>query len=77
MEVDQCDQWERYFPMVEYAYNNTIHTSMCKTSFKIVEGRHKLPLVVKYLSNVFLVDEYSKDLMESFQRVKDATYIAQ
>ena len=75
--MDQCDQWEKYLPMVEYVYNNTIHTSMGKTPFEIVEGRPKLPLVVKYLSNVFAADEYSKGLIESFQRVKDHISIVQ
>ena len=46
-EVDHCDQWEKYLPMVEHAYNNTIHTSMGKTPFEIVEGRPKLPLMIK------------------------------
>ena len=63
--------------MVEYAYNNTINTSMGKTSFEIKEGRSKLPLMVKHLGNVFVVDKYSKDLKESFQRVKDSISIAQ
>ena len=53
--------------MVEYAYNNTIHTSMGKAPFEIVEGRPKVPLMVKYLGNVFAaVDEYSQDLSKSF-----------
>ena len=63
--------------MVEYAYNNTIHTSTGKTSFDIVKGNPKVPLMVKYLSNVFVVDEYSKDIKESCQRIKYAIYIAQ
>ena len=63
--------------MVEYAYNNTIHTSTSKTPFEIVEGRPKLPLMVKYLGNVFAADEYSRDLSESFQKVKDAISIVQ
>ena len=37
-EVDQRNQWEKYLPMVEYAYNNTIHTSTDKIPFEIVEG---------------------------------------
>ena len=61
-KVDQCDQWERHIPMVEYAYNKTIHTSIGKTPFEIVEGRPKLPLIVKYLSNVFAANECSRDL---------------
>ena len=76
-EVEQRDQWERYLPMVEYAYNNTIHTFTGKTPFEIVKGRPKVPLMVKYLTNVFAAEEYSKDLSKSFQKVKDAISIAQ
>ena len=35
--------------MAKYAYNNTIHTSMGKTAFDIVEGKPKHPLIVKYI----------------------------
>ena len=63
--------------MVEYAYNNTIHTSTGKTPFEIVEGQPKVPLMVKYLTNVFAAEEYSRDLSESFQKVKDAISINQ
>ena len=55
-EVEQRDQWEKFLPMVEYAYNNTIHTSTGKTPFEVVEGKPKLPLMVKYLSNVFAAE---------------------
>ena len=27
--VDQRGQWEKYLPLVEYAYNNTVHSSTC------------------------------------------------
>ena len=76
-KVDQQYQWENYLPMVEYTYNNTIHTSTGKTPFEIVEGRPKLPLMVKHLSNVFAADVYSKDLTKSFQRVKVSISITQ
>ena len=69
MEVDHRNQWGKYLPMVEYAYNNTIHTSTRKTPFEIVEGRPKLPLMVKYLGNVFAADEYSQDL-NLFKRLR-------
>ena len=61
--------------MVEYAYNNTIYTSTGKTPFEIIEGRPKPPLMVKYLSNVFTANEYSRDLTKSFQNVKYAISI--
>ena len=58
--------------MVDYVYNNIIHTS-----FEIIEGRSKLPLVVKYLGIVFVVDKDSSNLKKSFQRVKDDISISQ
>ncbi|MCO5611908.1 hypothetical protein L7F22_066167 [Adiantum nelumboides] len=30
--------WEHYLPLVEYAYNNTVHTSTSKAPFEIVKG---------------------------------------
>ena len=36
MDVDQKDQWKKYLPLVEYAYNNTIHTSTGKTPFEVI-----------------------------------------
>ena len=48
-----------------------------KTPFEIIEGRSKIPLIVKYLGNVLAMDKASKDLKESFQRVKDAISITQ
>ena len=64
-------------PLVEYAYNNTIHSSIGKTPFKIIEGRPKLPLIVKYMGNVFAADEYTRDLKESFDKLKESISIAQ
>ncbi|MCO5570917.1 hypothetical protein L7F22_024647 [Adiantum nelumboides] len=33
--------WKHYLPLVEYAYNNTVHTSTGKAPFEIVEGARK------------------------------------
>ncbi|MCO5606936.1 hypothetical protein L7F22_061127 [Adiantum nelumboides] len=38
---DQKTQWERYLPLEEFAYNNTIHSSTGKAPFEIVEGAIK------------------------------------
>ena len=76
-EVDQRSQWEKYLPLVEYAYNNTVHTSTGKAPFEVIEGRPKLPLIVKPHAKIFAADEYSKDLKESFNKIKEAISIAQ
>ncbi|MCO5610975.1 hypothetical protein L7F22_065223 [Adiantum nelumboides] len=64
MEVDQRSQWEKYLPLVEYAYNNTVHTSIGKAPFEVIEGRSKSPLLLKVHG-------------ESFQKIKEAISIAQ
>ena len=70
-KVDQRDQWEKYLTILEYTYNNIVHTSTRKEPFEIIEGRLKLPLIVKMLGKIFAGNEYSRDLKESFQKIKD------
>ncbi|MCO5585889.1 hypothetical protein L7F22_039823 [Adiantum nelumboides] len=76
-EVDQRSQWEKYLPLVEYAYNNTVHTSTGKAPFEVIEGRPKSPLLLKVHGKIFVADEYSRDLKESFQKIKEAISISQ
>ncbi|MCO5608021.1 hypothetical protein L7F22_062224 [Adiantum nelumboides] len=74
MEVDQRNQWEKYLPLVEYAYNNTVHTSTGKTPFEVIEGRSKVPPILKMHGKIFAADEYSRDLRDSFAKIKEALY---
>ena len=76
-KVDQRDRWQGYLPILEYAYNNTVHTSIKMAPFEIIEGRPKLPLIVKTLGKVFAIDKYSRDMKESFQKIKDTISIIQ
>ncbi|MCO5600479.1 hypothetical protein L7F22_054592 [Adiantum nelumboides] len=76
-EVDQRSQWEKYLPLVEYAYNNTVHTSTGKAPFEVIEGRSKSPLLLKVHGKIFVADEYSRDLKEYFQNMKEAISISQ
>ena len=32
-------QWEKYLPLVEFAYNNTVHSSIGKAPFEIIYGK--------------------------------------
>ncbi|MCO5552407.1 hypothetical protein L7F22_005918 [Adiantum nelumboides] len=76
-KVDQRSQWEKYLPLVEYAYNNTVHTSTRKAPFEVIEGRPKIPLLLKVHGKIFAANEYNRDLKESFQKIKEAICISQ
>ena len=76
-EVDQRNQWEKYLPLVEYVYNNTIHSTTGKTPFEILEGRSKVPLVLRTHGKIFTADEYSRDLRKSFKKIKEAISASQ
>ncbi|MCO5568017.1 hypothetical protein L7F22_021713 [Adiantum nelumboides] len=39
--------WEHYLPLVEYAYNNIVHTSIGKAPFELVEGDKKVPPILQ------------------------------
>ena len=76
-EVDQRNQWEKYLPLLEYAYNNTVHSSTGKTPFEVIEGKPKPPLMLRMKHNIFAADEYVRDIQESFQKIKEAISASQ
>ena len=76
-EVDQRNQWERYLPLVEYAYNNMVHSSIGKSPFEVIEGKPKPPLMLKIKNNIFAASEYVRDIKESFQKIKEAISASQ
>ena len=76
-EVAQRNQWEQYLPLVEYAYNDTVHTSTGKAPFEIIEGRPKLPLLLKTNDKIFAADEYVRDISVAFGKIKEAISHAQ
>ena len=73
-EVDQRDQWKKYLPLLEYAYNNTIHTSTRKAPFEIIEGRPKLPLIVKMLGHVFAANESIVGILKNLSKTLKILY---
>ena len=76
-EVDQRNQWETYLPLVEYAYNNTVHASTGKTPFEIVEGYPKVPPILRTKDKILAADEYVRDVRQAFTKVKEALQMAQ
>ena len=67
--VSQRNQWEKYLPLVEYAYNNTVLSSTGRSPFEVIEGKPKPPLMLKVKNNIFAV---VRDIKESFQKIKEA-----
>ncbi|MCO5560758.1 hypothetical protein L7F22_014378 [Adiantum nelumboides] len=65
---DQKTQWERYLPLVEFAYNNTIHSSTGKAPFEIVEGVRKVPPFLSTKDKILEANEYTRDLDTDFAK---------
>ena len=76
-EVAQANQWEKYLLLMEYAYNNTIHSSTSKTPFEVIEGRPRLPLILKPHNKIFATDEEVQDIRVAFDKIKDSISLAQ
>ncbi|MCO5581671.1 hypothetical protein L7F22_035560 [Adiantum nelumboides] len=65
-------KWEQYLPLVEYAYNNTVHSSIGKAPFEIVEGGKKVPPILHTKDKIFEADKYVQDMDEMYKKVKVA-----
>ncbi|MCO5602360.1 hypothetical protein L7F22_056491 [Adiantum nelumboides] len=62
--------WEHYLPLVEYAYNNTVHTSTGKAPFEIVEGGKKVPPILHTKDKIFEADKYVQNTDEAYRKIK-------
>ncbi|MCO5594529.1 hypothetical protein L7F22_048561 [Adiantum nelumboides] len=65
-------KWEQYLPLVEYAYNNTVHSSTGKAPLEIVEGGKKVPPILHTKDKIFEADKYVQDMDEMYKKVKVA-----
>ncbi|MCO5581506.1 hypothetical protein L7F22_035391 [Adiantum nelumboides] len=62
--------WEHYLPLVEYAYNNTVHTSTGKAPFEIAEGGKKFPPILHTKDKIFEADKYVQNTDEAYKKIK-------
>ncbi|MCO5613265.1 hypothetical protein L7F22_067541 [Adiantum nelumboides] len=69
---DHKSLWDRYLPLVEFAYNNTVRTSTGKAPFEIVEGGKKVPPILCTKDKIFEADHFVEDLATSFAKIKEA-----
>ena len=54
-----------------------VHSSTGKTPFEIVEGRPKVPPILRMKGNIFATDEHVRDIKESFQKIHEAILASQ
>ncbi|MCO5548757.1 hypothetical protein L7F22_002219 [Adiantum nelumboides] len=64
--------WKPYLPLVEYAYNNIVHSSTGKAPFEIVEGGKKVPPILHTKDKIFEAEKYVQDMDEMYKKVKVA-----
>ena len=43
----------------------------------MLEGKPKPPLIFKMKQNIFVADEYVRDIKDSFQKIKEAIFALQ
>ncbi|MCO5564156.1 hypothetical protein L7F22_017812 [Adiantum nelumboides] len=63
-------QTDGCLPLVEFAYNNTIHSSTWKAPFEIVEGVRKVPPFLSTKDKILEANEYTRDLDTDFAKVR-------
>ena len=60
----------KHLPPVEFAYNNTVHTSTGKAPFEIVEGGKKVPPILLTKDKTFEADKFVGDMKTAYEKVK-------
>ena len=68
--ADQKSQWEKYLPLVEFAYNSTVHSSIGKAPFEVIYRKVILPPILRTKDEIFAADEYVRDLEIAFSQVR-------
>ncbi|MCO5564194.1 hypothetical protein L7F22_017852 [Adiantum nelumboides] len=67
---DKQTEWEKYLPLVEFAYNNTIHSSTRKAPFEVIYGH--LPSILLTKDKIFAANEFVRDIEAAYSQVRRA-----
>ena len=63
-------QWEKYLPLLEFAYNNTVHSSTGKAPNEIMQGKVIAPPIIRTKDKIFAADEFALDLKSAMNQVR-------
>ncbi|MCO5586741.1 hypothetical protein L7F22_040683 [Adiantum nelumboides] len=69
---DKQTEWEKYLPLVEFAYNNTIHSSTGKAPFEVIYGKPHLPPILLTKDKIFAADEFVQNIEAAYSQVRRA-----
>ncbi|MCO5597406.1 hypothetical protein L7F22_051482 [Adiantum nelumboides] len=69
---DKQTEWEKYLPLVEFAYNDTIHSSTGKAPFEVIYGKPHLPPILFTKDKIFAADEFVRDIEAAYSQVRRA-----
>ncbi|MCO5604993.1 hypothetical protein L7F22_059168 [Adiantum nelumboides] len=69
---ERQSDWEKYLPLVEYAYNNTVHSTTGLAPSEIIYGKPMLPPILMTKDKIFAADEFVRDLDTAYVQVKRA-----
>ncbi|MCO5595622.1 hypothetical protein L7F22_049667 [Adiantum nelumboides] len=61
--------WEHYLPLVEYTYNNIVHTSIGKAPFEIVEGGNKVSPILQTKDKIFEGYKYVQNTDQAYRKI--------
>ena len=70
--ADQKSEWEKYLPLVEFAYKNTVHSCTRKAPFEVIYGKVIVLPILRTKDEIFAADEYVRDLETAFSQVQTA-----
>src|SRR5258705_9028503 len=67
------DDWADWLPLVEFAYNNKVHTATCQTPFELDTGQHpRLGVEPMRMSTIEAADTFAQQLDHAQEEVKAA-----
>ncbi|MCO5577093.1 hypothetical protein L7F22_030915 [Adiantum nelumboides] len=68
--LEHKSTWEHYLPFIDYANNNTVHTSTGKAPFELVEGGKKVSASLQNKDKMVEANKYKQNTDEAYRKIK-------